>query len=83
MNEGQMVILGICAIGLSYRAYRIGIQAGIDRYVEFCKDLSRAHNGKVLIMFYGQNIAFLNPITQKKLDDDDIFKKKSNDDKRP
>lgn len=70
MNEGQMVILGICAIGLSYRAYRIGIQAGIDRYVEYCKDLSTAHNGKVLIQFYGQDIHFLNPITHKKLDND-------------
>jgi len=70
MNEGQMIILAICAIAMSYRAYKIGIKAGIDTYVEYCKDLSKAHNGKVLIQFYGQDIHFLNPMTQKKLEDD-------------
>ena len=70
MNEGQMIILAICAIAMSYRAYKIGIQAGIDRYLEYCKDLSEDHNGKVLIQFYGHDIHFLNPITQKKLTDD-------------
>lgn len=71
MNEGQMVILGVCAIAMSYRAYKLGIQAGIDRYVEYCKALSSKHNGKVLMQFYGQDISFLDPMTQKKLDDDE------------
>ena len=70
MNEGQMVILGVCAIAMSYRAYKLGLKAGIDRYVEYCRDLSTSHNGKVLIQFYGNDIHFLNPVTHKKIDDD-------------
>jgi hypothetical protein len=69
MNEGQMVILGVCAIAMSYRAYKLGLKAGIDRYVEYCRDLSTSHNGKVLIQFYGNDIHFLNPVTHKKIDD--------------
>ena len=70
MNEGQIVIIAICAIGMSYRAYKLGLKAGIDRYIEYCKDLSSAHNGKVLIQFYGQDIHFLDPATHKKIEDD-------------
>ena len=70
MNEGQMVILAICAIGMSYRAYKLGIKAGIDRYIEYCREMSSKHNGKVLMQFYGQDIHFLDPMTQYKLDDD-------------
>jgi len=71
MNEGQMIILAICAVGMSYRAYRLGIKAGIDRYVEYCRTIASSHNGKVLMQFYGQDISFLDPMTQKKLDDDE------------
>ena len=71
MNEGQMVILAICAIGMSYRAYKLGIKAGIDRYIEYCREMSSKHNGKVLMQFYGQDIHFLDPMTQTKLDDDE------------
>ena len=69
MNEGQMVILGVCAIAMSYRAYKLGLKAGIDRNVENCRDLSTSHNGKVLIQFYGNDIHFLNPVTHKKIGD--------------
>ena len=85
MNEVQMVILGICAIAMSYRAYKIGITAGIDRYLEYCRDLSKDHHGYVLIMFYGQNISFLNPITKNDFGDDRTFTglRKPDDDERP
>jgi hypothetical protein len=69
MNEVQIIIIAICAIAMSYRAYKIGIRKGIDTYLEYCKDLSEDHNGKVLIHFYGQDIYFLNPDTQKKLEE--------------
>ena len=68
--SGELVIFIACAIGMSYRAYKIGIKAGIDRYVEFCRDMSKPHNGKVLIQFYGNDISFLNPISQKKIHND-------------
>ena len=71
MNEGQIVIIAICAIGMSYRAYKLGIQAGIDRYVEYCRELANKHNGKILMQFYGQDIHFLDPMTQSKLEDDE------------
>ena len=70
MNEGQIVIIAICAIGMSYRAYKLGLKAGIDRYIDYCQEMARKHNGKVLIQFYGQDIHFLDPMTQTKIDED-------------
>jgi len=80
MNEGHLIILGICAIGMSWRAYKIGIREGIDRYIEHCKKLSKKHNGRVLIHFHGKNIHFLDPLTYDKLVLDALTKDLEDDD---
>ena len=67
MNEGHLIILAICAVGMSWRAYKIGVREGIDSYVEYCKDLSKKHNGRVLMHFHGNQINFLDPLTYDKL----------------
>ena len=67
MNEGHLIILAICAVGMSWRAYKIGVREGIDSYVEYCKDLSKKHTGRVLRHFHGNQINFLDPLTYDKL----------------
>jgi hypothetical protein len=83
LNEGQLIILAICAVGMSYRAYKLGINAGIDRYIEYCKDMSRKHNGKVLMQFHGNDIHFLDPLTYDKIVLDAIAKAAEHSDDDP
>jgi|TARA_B100001146_G_C16094392_1_gene396515 hypothetical protein len=80
ISEGQLIILAICAIGMSWRAYSLGIRAGIDRYIDYCKDISRKHNGRILIQFHGNDIHFLDPLTYDKIVLDAIAKAATKDD---
>lgn len=83
LNEGQLIILAICAVGMSYRAYKLGIKAGIERYIDYCKEMARGHNGKVLIQFHGNDIHFLDPLTYDKIVLDAIAKAATPDDDDP
>ena len=80
MKEGQLVILGICAIAMSYRAYKLGIREGIDRYIEYCRNAAKEHRGRVLIQFHGNDIHFLDPLTYDKLVLDALTKDHKEDD---
>lgn len=82
MEPIEWIILGACAVGMSYRAYKLGIKEGISTYVDFCKDAAKPHNGKILIMFHGNNIEFLDPMTHTKLVLDNIIDKVEENNKK-
>ena len=68
MTTVEYLIIIVCGFGLAYTSYKLGVREGIDRYLDFCKDLAAKHSGKVTISFYGHTIEFLNPRTQEKID---------------
>jgi len=59
---------------MSYRAYKLGIKQGIDRYIEFCREHASKHAGRVLIQFHGNDIHFLDPLTYNQIILDAIAK---------